>query len=261
MCLIVLDWRPENHKSLIFAANRDEYYERPSQQAQYWKDRPHTYGGRDLKMGGSWLTCSKFGRLASITNFFQKEDIGKKFPKSRGDIITGFISSDLSAQQFAENLSAKQDDYSGFSAVLFDGKCLVCCSNRDPAQFMRELPEGVYGLSNHLLDTPWPKVEKAKNSLKKILSREMIQDQQLVDMLLKEMCDETRVSDRSLLPSTLGEEEEYIRSAVFVRGPVFGTRTTTIVTYDDRNGFDFTEKNYETPFAGVSWSHEEIKTV
>jgi uncharacterized protein with NRDE domain len=250
MCLIALDWRPDDHKSLILVANRDEYYERPSQPAHYWKDQPHIYGGRDLLLGGSWLTCSTSGRLAAVANFIKKEDIGKKYPRSRGEIITNFVSSRLSAKHFADQLEKLKDDYSGFSALLFDGESLVCCSNRDPSQFTRALSAGLYGLSNHLLDTPWPKVEKAKHALTKV-TRDMNHNQ-LVDVLLKEMRDTTRVSERSLLPTTLGEEEEQIRCSVFVRGPVFGTRTTTIVVFDDRDGFDFTEKNYETPFAGSS---------
>jgi uncharacterized protein with NRDE domain len=259
MCLISLDWRPEARPSLILASNRDEYYERPSQQAQYWKDQPHIYGGRDLLLGGSWLTCSTNGRLAAVTNFFSKEDRGKKYPKSRGEIITNFASSNLSAKEFAiQYLEPQKDEYSGFSALLFDGTTLVCCSNRDPKQFLCELPAGTYGLSNHLLNTPWPKVEKAKQALTK-LSRDMTHDQ-LVAVLLDELHDATRVSDKSLLPTTLGEEEEHIRSAVCVQGQTFGTRTTTIVTFDDQHGFEVTEENYETPFASASLSHGLVPT-
>ena len=256
MCLIALDWRPNEHKSLILAANRDEFYGRPSESARYWKDQPHIYGGRDLLLGGTWLGCSTTGRLATVTNYFRKEDIEKKYPKSRGEIITKFCSSKLPAKTFAQKLEEFKDEYSGFSALLFDGRNLVCCSNRDPDQFTQELPEGTYGLSNHLLDTSWPKVEKVKQSLSKV-TRHMAQDH-LVEILLKEMADTVRVCEKSFLPTTLGEEEERVRSSVFVKGTEFGTRTTTIVTFDDRSGFDFTEKNHKTPFSGPSCSNEKI---
>ena len=256
MCLAAFDWNPNERKSLIVSFNRDEFFERPSQLAHYWEDQPHLYGGRDLKFGGSWLTCSTSGRLAFITNFLKAEDIGKKYSRSRGEITTNFCNSSVSAEEFSKEIEDIQYDYSGFNAVLFDGENLVCCSNRDPSRFARVLPAGCYGLSNHLLDTPWPKLLKAKNSLSKV-NRDM-EPKQLSDILIREMTDPERVSDRSLLPGVLPEEHEHNLSAVFVKGPTYGTRTTDILTFDSQSGFDFTQKTYKTPHAEASWSHAHI---
>jgi uncharacterized protein with NRDE domain len=197
--------------------------------------------------------------LAAVTNFHSLQDKGKKYLMSRGEIITNFVNSTSSSLEFSQELKTRKDEYSGFSVFLFDGKNLVCCSNRDPGPFTRELPEGVYGLSNHLLDTPWPKVEKAKQALTKV-TRNM-KHESLATVLLNNLGDATLVVDKSFLPTTLDEEEERIRSSVFVQGLTYGTRTTTIVTFDDRRGFHVTEKNHETPFDKASWSQEKVKLV
>jgi uncharacterized protein with NRDE domain len=269
MCLIAFEWNPGDSDSqrptLLLAANRDEYYERPSQAAGFWSDHPDIYGGRDLLQGGTWLGVStKYApRMAAITNFHSLPDRAKTFPKSRGEIVTNFVKShNKSAMDFCIQLETEKDDYSGFSAIFMDGSTLVCCSNRDQDQFCRILSPGVYGLSNHLLDTPWPKVLKAKAAItarRQQTNKEELSHSDVAKKLLKAFSDETKVSDRSLLPTTMGAEEEHFRSAVHVQGPTFGTRTTTILTlWDSNKCFEVTEKNYNTPGDTESLSHQTI---
>jgi uncharacterized protein with NRDE domain len=256
MCLIAFSWKPGLHPSLIVAANRDEYFERASKEAHFWEEKKHIYGGQDLRMGGTWLACSTSKRFAAVTNYHCREEIGKAFPKSRGEIIINFIDTDKSAMEFCRELEPHKEDYRGFSIILFDGTCLVCCSNRDPNNFVKELSAGDYGLSNHLLDSPWPKVVKAKKSLAK-LTPDMTHEQ-IATVLLEALAYKALADEDAVLPMTLGAEEEKIRSAVFVQGPDFGTRTSTVVTFDDRYGFEVTEENHATPSAIASIKYQRI---
>ena len=196
-------------------------------------------------MGGTWLACSTKGRMAALTNFHNREDKGKKFPQSRGDVPVEFCDSDLTALEFAQHLEGRKDDFKGFSVILFDGNNLVYCCNRaiDGEGFYKELPPGVYGLSNHLLDTPWPKVEQTKRALERVPSG--LPHEEMVDILMEEFTNKRRVSDPSLLPKTLEADLEKNLSAVFVEGPDYGTRTTTIVTFVHGKGFDMLERHYE----------------
>ena len=300
MCLIVFNWKPGSFPSLVVGANRDEQFDRPSDTARFWKDKPHIFAGRDALMGGTWLACSTNGRFAAVTNYHEPRPEGasrqQTYPKSRGEIPVQFVSeqtkdgkaaSTISVVEFIKaNLEVCHKEYGGYNAILFDGTSLVYCSNRgctkdeDTYSFvMRELPPGLYGLSNHLLDTPWPKVDKAKIALSKALSATLTSSvlssekkvervdsngssdhTDLAKKLIEVMGDDSRVLEVDLLPVTLGEWEETIRSSIFVDGPTFGTRTTTIVSYHCQNGFDFTEKNYKTrhPTSESSFLYQHI---
>ena len=298
-----------NRPSLLLVANRDEFYKRPSRKASYWKQdemimiddddnnnnnnnnhQNEIYAGKDLLQGGTWLGCSSNGRFATLTNFHDKEDQNRQYPRSRGEIISMFISSKQrhkndesdywSAHEFAtEFLKDKLDEYAGFSVLLFDGTTLISCTNRnenknfdfaaDHEGFYWELPPGLYGLSNHLLDTPWPKVIKAKEVLgeaRQILSNNDVNkkysgtlDEEVVDKLLTGF-EDTTVVDYNDQAASLEGNELYIRCSLCVRLKGYGTRTTTIVCYDDNTkAFEFIEKNYETPYDQKSFSREVIK--
>ena len=148
MSLAALEWNPGSKRPLIMAFNRDEYYDRPTETAHFWDDKPHIYASRDLLTDGTWLASSTIGRLAALTNFHDRRDNGKKYPRTRGEIPVNFCDSSTSAVGFAKHLETLRDDYKGFSALLFDGKHLVYCCNRSKATFFRELPSGTYGLGN-----------------------------------------------------------------------------------------------------------------
>jgi uncharacterized protein with NRDE domain len=257
MCLIALDFRPG---FLRLASNRDEDFARPSQPAHLWMDKPHLFGGTDLEMGGTWLACSTSGRLAAITNYHSKtDDTDNKFPKSRGEISIQFCESTLSAKEFAEGLRQVEKDYGGFSVLLFDVKSLVCYSNRDPDHLVKDLSPGIYGLSNHLLDTPWPKVEQVKIALANLPSEMTNSD--ATKILLEEFQKARAAEDP--IPTTMEEIEEELRSAIFVGLPTlgYGTRTTTIITFQEGIGFDVTEQNHKTPHSEPSLSHKRVECV
>src|SRR5919109_109572 len=168
MCLVLiaLDSHPEY--SLILVANRDDFYDRPTPPAGFWGEAPSVLAGRDLKAGGTWLGVDRRGRLAAVTNYRQGERESAA-PRSRGLLVSEFLMGDGGVADYMERVQLEADRYNGFNLIAGDSGGLFYFSNREGQR--RSLSRGVYGLSNHLLDTPWPKVAWAKSVLGKLLSR------------------------------------------------------------------------------------------
>jgi len=252
MCLIIFDWQPDSKRVLTLASNRDEYYQRPSSNAHHWHEHPHIFGGRDLEMQGTWLAISTNRRLAAITNFRHPDK--KQYAQSRGEIPTLFLNSQLTAIEYAEQLS--DSEYAGFNALFFDGEQLVYCHNQKDTSLQQgrnddkpfwTLPPGQYGLSNHFLDTPWPKVQRSKLALQKIASET---DPKIIsEVLLNALQDQTIAPDE-LLPNTgIAPSFERLLSPAFITSPIYGTRTGTaiIVEKNAENSvnFHFQERQYQ----------------
>lgn len=235
MCLILFSFEPEASRRLVVLANRDEFHSRPAAQASFWPDHPDILAGRDLEAGGTWLGISTGGRFAAITNFRQPGDEVLD-AHSRGELTTDFLASSVKALDFAHDVAAKGSHYRGFVLLLFDGSNMVCVSNRDhrvPLQVTR----GIHGLSNHLLDTPWPKVKRGKAKL----AASLLQNPDL-QTLLPLMLD-TGVADDVDLPDTgIGLEWERMLSATCIRGPNYGTRCSTAVEIRDDHTAQFIER-------------------
>src|SRR5262245_10572919 len=155
MCLLVLAWDMHPRYRLVFAGNRDEFHERPSAPLGWWTDSPRILAGRDLQAGGTWLGLSRQGRFGVVTNFRDLQRPLEGAP-SRGALITRWLAGEAPLDGFLEELHESAARYAGFNLLLSDGESLVYASNRLP-EFSRTLAPGIYGLSNHLLDTPWPK--------------------------------------------------------------------------------------------------------
>ena len=202
---------------LVVAANRDEFHARPSAGAARWPDAPQVIGGRDLEAGGTWLGISDSGRFAAVTNV--RETGMAKGRRSRGTLTADFLRGDGTPLDFAANIDG--DDFSGFNLLLADGESLVYRSNRDGAA--RHLPPGIYGLSNHRLDTPWPKLTRATARFAQALAQ--LPDQEPFFALLAER---TLASDAELPDTGVPVEWERLLSAIFVQSPDYGTRASTL---------------------------------
>ena len=254
MCLIIFDWAADNDKPLKLLSNRDEFHARPSQSAHIWADEPHIYGGRDLEKKGTWLAVSSTGRMACVTNYRENDNTPK--PRSRGEIPRQFLSSRLSAQDFAYSLREKYEEFPGFNALLFDGNQLSYSSNRSPNDPVSLAP-GTYGISNHLLDTPWPKLTRAKNAFKAAVDLSSRRDSN--DSLFEVMFDQTRANKAELPKTGISEEVEMMLSAVFIRSPAYGTRTTTWVELCKEKGFTVEERNHTPEQVNASRSCSTIE--
>ncbi len=160
MCLIVVAWRARADLPLAVAANRDEWRERPAQPAHWWPDHPQILAGRDLQAGGTWLGITREGRFAAVTNFRDPSD-KRSTARSRGTLVTEFLLGGDSPARFLSNLSARAHEYNGFNLILGDAASLFYYGSREGEP--RAIEPGVHGLSNHLLDEPWPKVVRGRS--------------------------------------------------------------------------------------------------
>ena len=233
MCLIVVGWRVHPDYPLVVAANRDEFYARPTAIAARWPDVPQIIGGIDLEAGGTWLGITESGRFAAVTNV--REPNMAKAASSRGALTRDFLLADLPAGDYAEQIEGSH--YAGFNLLLSDGESLLYCSNRDGEP--RALPPGIYGLSNHLLDSPWPKLVQARQRFTAALQH-LPEEAAFFELL----ADQTIVEDDKLPQTGVPLEWERLLSAVFVKSENYGTRASTLLW----QGSDGTLKLHEQSF-------------
>jgi uncharacterized protein with NRDE domain len=238
MCLVLLAVDSHPEYCLILAANRDEFYDRPTTSAEFWPDAPTVLAGRDLKAGGTWLGTDRRGRLAAVTNFRQGQRENPA-PRSRGQLVSDFLTADIGAIAYMERVRREADLYNGFNLLALDSGGLFYFSNREGQ--VRSLTRGVYGLSNHLLDTPWPKVVSGKGAFGALLSADQ---SELVPNLFKLLSDPRRPAD-DLLPVTgIGQEWERLLSSAFVASDDYGTRSSTVVLVARHGGVIFIERTF-----------------
>lgn len=239
MCLIVLAQNYHPDYKLIFAANRDEFYERPSSPAEFWKDEPSLLAGKDLKEGGTWCGITKNGRFAAITNYRDIKSI-KKDVVSRGRIVTDYLTGTSSPELYSKGLKEAANLYNGYSLVLGDKSNLFFFSNQ--TKKLIKIKSGIHGLSNHLLDTPWFNVKRGKELLKRAIDKR----DNLADSLFELLEDKT-ISPEEELPDTgLSKAIERKISSIFVESPDYGTRSSTIILIDKKDNIIFMEKSLDT---------------
>ncbi|HTW74003.1 MAG TPA: NRDE family protein [Steroidobacteraceae bacterium] len=240
MCLILVAWRAHPHYPLVLAANRDEFRARPAAPARWWPE-PHILAGRDLTAGGAWLGLAEDGRFAALTNFRDPAPPRPDAP-SRGALVPQTLAEALPAEERLRRLHASAGAFNGFNLLFSDADTLAVYESV-PARG-RLLPAGVYGLSNHLLDTPWPKVVSAKAALAHALTR--LPDREPLLQLLR---DAAQADDARLPRTGLSLEWERLLSSAFIRAPGYGTRCSTIVSIDAHAHARFSEWTWDA--AGV----------
>lgn len=235
MCLIVFAYNTHPDYKLILAANRDEFYDRPTTSANWWEDHPDILGGRDLKAKGTWMGVDKKGRFAAVTNYRDIANI-RTDAKSRGDLPVDFLLNEETASEYTESVLKDSKEYNGFNLLTLDDKMAHLSNYENKVNL---LDAGVYGLSNALLDTSWPKVEKAKDNFKKTIEG----DFQIED-LIRLMQDEEVAADEKLPHTGLPIEMERAVSAMCIRSPNYGTCCSTAITIDHDDNIEFVEKSY-----------------
>ncbi|GJI90993.1 NRDE family protein [Duganella hordei] len=231
MCLIVFAWRVIPGVPLVAAANRDEFYQRATAPAGVWPEHPHIYAGRDLKAGGSWMGITQPSgdngpsRFAAITNIRAPAEHRDDAP-SRGHLVSDFLAGSMTPQEYVDAIRPGAGAYNGFNLVLGDRDTLIWFSNRgdnDPRNG-KPLEPGVYGLSNALLDAPWPKVLKTKAQFASLLCLGAPDD-----AFFEMLADTTPAPDQRLPETGVPLDLERTLSAVRIESPSYGTRTSTVV--------------------------------
>jgi uncharacterized protein with NRDE domain len=238
MCLIAFAYNVHPSYKLILVANRDEFYERPSSSADFWKDHPQVLAGRDLKNGGTWLGVTKDGKFAAVTNYRDPSTLKSGAP-SRGNLVSDYLAGNKKTDNYLKKISSQIDKYNGFNLLLGDDNDFFVFSSRGEKQ---KLKPGIYGLSNHLLDSPWPKIIRSKRMLKAALNKK---GNELEEELFALLADK-RVPPDGKLPSTgIGLEWERLLSTIFIESPIYGTRSSTILLIGKNRRVRFVEKVFD----------------
>ncbi|MEQ8907298.1 NRDE family protein [Ekhidna sp.] len=235
MCLIAFAYKSHPKYKFILVANRDEFYARPTAIAHWWEDHPKILGGRDLEALGTWMAINKNGRFAAVTNFRDIKNI-KPDARSRGDLPVNFLLGQERPSVYSRHVHGAGEQYNGFNLITLDEE-IAHVSNYDGDAKL--LDPGVYGLSNALLNTPWPKVEKAKRNFNTLIQQPFTSEQ------LIEMMQDTETAPDEELPETgLDYEREKAVSAMCIRTADYGTCCSTALTIDYEGNVSFMEKSY-----------------
>lgn len=237
MCLILFSWRQSQQFPLVLAANRDEFYSRPTARANWWEDDPHVYAGRDLKAGGTWMGINRKGYWAALTNYREVEGFRPDAP-SRGPLVADFLRKSPNPHTYLQELQLAGSQYNGFNLLLGTPTSLWYYGNRGGLS-PQQLSPGLYGLSNHLLDTNWPKVEKGKHYL-----NQWIEEGKASEELFSFLQDEDLAPDADLPSTGVSLEWERMLSAMYIKSESYGTRVSTMIRQEASGEFVFEERAY-----------------
>jgi uncharacterized protein with NRDE domain len=235
----------------VVAANRDELHSRPTAAAHWWHTQPDILAGQDLSAGGTWLGVTRSGRFAALTNYRDPEQRRDGTP-SRGTLVTSILKSTDSTLQILDYLRDVGADYNGFNVIFSDGRRLAVYESVRGAG--RELEPGIYGLSNHLLDTPWPKVQTAKSRLSEALGERV--DTEAVLALLR---DDKPAPDDQLPRTGVSLQWERLVSSAFVRAEDYGTRCSTLLRIDRNRHACFDEWTWDASGVQVGMVSEQFE--
>ncbi len=232
MCLIVVAWRCRADMPLVVAANRDEWRDRPAEPAHWWPDHPDLLAGRDLRAGGTWMGITRTGRFAAVTNFRDPSD-RRSTARSRGGLVTEFLAGDESAPAYLARIAASAAEYNAFNLIVGDATSLWYLGSREGGA--RPIEAGVHGLSNHVLDEPWPKVIHGREAMERAL-----RDADPTPALFELLGDAGPAPDSELPDTGMGLEWERRLSAALITGADYGTRASTVllVRADGRLSFE-----------------------
>lgn len=241
MCLLVLAWQAHPRYRLIVAANRDEFHERPAAPLAQWTGSAGIIAGRDLRAGGTWLGVDARLRLGVITNFRDLQKPREGAP-SRGALIPQFLERQESPETCFASLERAAASYAGFNLLLADADSLWYGSNR-AQPFARPLAPGVYGLSNELLDTPWPKLVRVRNRFESWLRSA---GDSAVEELLAMLSDRVPGErEPGAVPPSVSPDLWRALSAPFVQHPTYGTRCSTVVLIETTGALRIVERRFD----------------
>lgn len=253
MCIILVAHHAHNEYPLVLAANRDEAYSRPAAAAGFWPDQPLLFAGRDLELSGTWLGLNRDGRIAAVTNFRE----GTKFaraPRSRGALVAEYLTGTEPASGYLERVRREADQYNGFILLAGDLDALYWYSNRGPEP--QRIAPGVHGLSNHLLNTPWPKIRRSRQVVQALLHAP---EAELAASLFALLADRSTAPDDELPDTGVGIERERELSPLFIAGDRYGTRASTVVLVHRDGAVLFAEKSFGPAGAPVGDVEERFR--
>ncbi|MFN0203007.1 MAG: NRDE family protein [Bacteroidia bacterium] len=240
MCTIFTAYKAHSRYALIVAANRDEFYNRPTKSAHWWMESG-ILAGKDLQGGGTWLGVNKLGKFSCLTNYRDIKDM-RDDARSRGELITDFLTNDFSPLSYLDQIAEHGNLYNGFNLLTADLEHGLAYYSNKSGEPPVLLENGIYAVSNHLLDTPWPKVWKNR-----ILFEDMVENNDTFPVEAAfQMLANPEIAEDDELPSTgVSLEWERMLSAIWIQSPNYGTRVSTVLTIDYEGNVDFEERSFE----------------
>lgn len=239
MCLAALAWNVHPLWRAVVVANRDEFHARPAATLGAWADAAQVLAGRDLQAGGTWFGLARDRRFGLITNFREPARRRPRAP-TRGRLIVDYLQTSRPAESFLESIADESTGYAGFNLLLADSETLWYASNR-AEPFARPLAAGIHALSNHVLDTPWPKLQRLRQTLEAWVAAREDDTRPLWDALA-----DRQLAQHHDLPSTgLTLEWEHRLSSPFVHHPEYGTRCSSILRIGHDGSVHFEERSFD----------------
>jgi uncharacterized protein with NRDE domain len=234
MCLIWFAYRSHPGYRLLLAANRDEFFARPTTPLAW---RGDIAAGWDEEGGGTWLGVNRLGHLAALTNY-RDPARQRKNPPSRGEIIPAYLRSGQTAAAFLRQFRDRADRYSPFNLLIFDGEMFFYANIGDR---LERVAAGEHALSNSFLDADWPKTRRVKELLPPLLAAGHI-DPEPFFMALR---DRHQPADEELPKTGVDIGWERMLAPVFIASPMYGSRSSAVVAIKDDGRIDFYERTYE----------------
>lgn len=238
MCLVAIAWQIHHRYDLIIAANRDEFYQRPTRAAHWWPDAPTVYGGRDERAGGAWCAADTAARLAAVTNV---RDTGTPSgQRTRGDLVYAALTQAATFADFAARTASERPMYGPFNLLLADHDNMQFISNRGARRDVTLAP-GVHAVSNGHWGEHWPKTDHAQHELHKLVETDNVSAQDLFALL----AESDRAATDSLPATGVGPNTEQLLSSLFVHSPAYGTRASSVILRDRNGRIDFHERAFD----------------
>lgn len=240
MCLILFAYDVHPIYKLVVAANRDEAYARPTAAADFWDDAPDVLAGRDLEKMGTWMGVTTSGQFAALTNYRnpQEPTEGKR---SRGEIVANFLTGNEHPKSYIENIAKEDTCYPGYNLLTGNIDELFYYSN--VGRKVEKLQPGIYGVSNHLLDSDWPKVRIGKTELQRAVHQHKDKPV-LIEELFSILKNAYPAPDDSLPNTGVGLELERVLSPLFIKTEGYGTRSSTVCLLGEEEVY-YTERTFK----------------
>ena len=238
MCILFIAVKQHPLYPLIIAANRDEFHARPTQAAHFWETNNRILAGKDLTAGGTWMGINTKGSIAALTNI-RAPGKERKNAITRGELVANFISKNTSQSDYLQQLKISHDQYNGYNLLFGSINQLQVYNSFEDTAY--ELEDGVYGLSNASLNSPWPKLDIGRSALADYCSHaNILNHEHLFELLANKL----PAKDEELPNTGISVELEKTLSSIFIISQEYGTRSSTILLVDNNQEVYWEERTF-----------------
>jgi uncharacterized protein with NRDE domain len=253
MCILFIAVKQHPLYPLIIAANRDEFHDRPTQSSHFWPEHKAILAGKDLRAGGTWMGINKKGDIAALTNI-RAPGKERSNAVSRGELVTNFLRLLNNKNNYLSTLQNTHLDYNGYNLLFGNLTQLQVYNSFDNTAF--ELEEGVYGLSNASLDSPWPKLDIGKSALAHYCQHHNnLNFEHLFELLGNNL----PAKDEDLPDTGISKELEKVLSSIFIKSPEYGTRSSTILLINSQQQVYWEERTFNASGKKINTNVHEFK--